>query len=263
VGLAGGSVYVYNTDGTHIPGLELGFTAYPYASDVVVAAADFDGDGKDEIIVGEGNKSGDSAYVRILAYNGGLIEDTGVNLLAYQKKKGLSVATGDVNGDGVPELITTDGAKNKRTVEVRIWSIDTSAGAGAWAAVDAGGFIDGYTNSYADLALGDINADGTDEVLISVFESNASSVTILGFSADGTKVLEFVVPVVGNSIEIAAGDINFDGTAEIMIGDGSSDPNSSVILIYNADGTYRGEFPAFDNADVSGAKVSVGQLMGQ
>jgi hypothetical protein len=85
----------------------------------------------------------------------------------------------------------------------------------------------------------------------------------MGFNADGIKVHEFVAPVVSHVIEIAAGDIDFDGTAEIFIGDGSTDPNSSVILIYNADGTYRGEFPAFENVDVFGAKVSVGQLMGQ
>src|SRR5262249_25103090 len=84
----------------------LGFFAYPaaFTGGVRVAAADFNLDGRAEIVTGAG--PGGSAHVRILDNTGNPFASGSLpnSFLAYDPSftGGVFVATGDVNGDGPP-----------------------------------------------------------------------------------------------------------------------------------------------------------------
>lgn len=126
-------VHVFDRDGNKLTGLSL--TAYGYKYGVNVASADFDGDGIDEIITGAGPGPQNPAEVKVFVYD--LSEmtfiDSGIDLLAHDTKYGVKVAAGDVDGDGIPEIITERGPGPSNMWDIKRWKVDTSSGeAGNW-----------------------------------------------------------------------------------------------------------------------------------
>ena len=105
------------------------FFAYAptFTGGVTVAAADFTGDGKADVVTGAGPGGGPEVKVieaaRLNQVNAqGEIEDTALlaDFFAYAPNfaGGVFVAAGDVNGDGVPDLITGAGAGGGSEVKV-------------------------------------------------------------------------------------------------------------------------------------------------
>ena len=114
-------------------GLE--FFANDYKYGVNVASADLDGDGIDEIITGAGPGPQNPAEVRVFVYDSSEQKfiDSGIDLLAHDSKYGVNVAAGDVDGDGIPEIITERGHGPSNMWDIKRWKVDTSSGeAGNW-----------------------------------------------------------------------------------------------------------------------------------
>jgi hypothetical protein len=111
LGVAGGSVSELASFYAYAP-------AFP--GGVTVAAADLTGDGVAELITGAG--PGGGPHVRVWSFSGSdLVEVAG--LFAYDPAflGGVTVAAGDLTGDGVAELIT--GAGSGGGPHVRVWSL--------------------------------------------------------------------------------------------------------------------------------------------
>jgi hypothetical protein len=74
-------------------------------SGITVASGDINGDGTDEIITGAG--PGGGPHVRIFDRQGNVIGQ----FFAYAQtlRSGITVASGDINGDGTDEIITGAG----------------------------------------------------------------------------------------------------------------------------------------------------------
>ncbi len=90
---------------------------------VVVAAADFDRDGRTEIVTGPGK--GGAPEVRLFDSSGNAFTSAALpnlpnKFLAYDAKftGGIFVAAGDVNGDGVADIVTGAGKGNPPQVAV-------------------------------------------------------------------------------------------------------------------------------------------------
>ena len=113
-GAGGGPhVKVYDHD-EKFTGLE--FMAYDprFSGGIDVASGDVDGDGIDEIITGAG--AGGGPHVRAFKSSGTIVAD----FMAYDPgfTGGVNVASGDVDGDGIDEIITGAGAGGGPDVSV-------------------------------------------------------------------------------------------------------------------------------------------------
>ncbi|KKQ59877.1 MAG: hemolysin-type calcium-binding region domain protein [Parcubacteria group bacterium GW2011_GWE2_38_18] len=100
---AGPQVRIFSNKGKLLNG---GFFAYDknFRGGVNIAVADLNGDGTKEIVTGSG--PGGSPQVRIFSTSGKLLS---AGFFAYDKsfRSGVSVAVGDINGDGQQEIITS------------------------------------------------------------------------------------------------------------------------------------------------------------
>lgn len=114
----GPQIRIFNNQGKLI---NPGFFAYEtnFRGGVHVAVGDLNGDGTQEIIAGAGYGGG--PQVRIFNDRGKLINP---GFFAYNPsfRGGVYVATGDVNGDGIKEVIT--GAGPTGGPHVRVWTKD-------------------------------------------------------------------------------------------------------------------------------------------
>jgi hypothetical protein len=252
-------VAAYKADGTLIKGSDfLALNTKSYGANV--ALADFDGDGKAEIIVGADASPRNPAEVRIFSYDSGKIIDTGIDFNAFDFKGGVNIAAGDVDGDGIPELITGAGANYYASPEVKVWKIITSGA--SWSVVDTGIHFVAFTGKFgANVATGDINGDGINEIIVSSGPDPQGGHNIIKvFNGNGTEFgLTITDDSIGNGLNVASADLDSDGVAEIVVGLGPYTRNPSTVKIYKADGTLFNSFNAFNNSRY-GALISVGDL---
>lgn len=251
-------VAVYNREGVLIPGAD--FIALGTKYGAKVAAGDFDGDGEAEIIVGSGPGKVNNAQVKVFKYDNGIVKNTGVNIVAFSTKYGVNIAAGDIDGDGIDELIVAPGPDPTANATVKILKIDVSGGIGNWKAVDSGSFT-AFTGSYgSNIATGDLNGDDIAEIIVSSgSHPGVTNNRITAFYGNGKPFGLDIVEGTSGGLEIGAGDIDMDGIAEIVTALGPKSSNTSLITIYNNVETILTSFTAFNNSSF-GAKVSLGDL---
>ncbi len=200
------------------------------------------------ISVGAG--AGTPPEVRVYSADGKLYS----KFLAYSQsfRGGVRVATGDVNGDGVPEIIT--GAGPGGGPHVRVF--------------DAKGRLKSEFFAYApnfrggiSVAVGDIDADGKGEIITGAGPGGGPHVRI--FSADGTVKKQFFAyeKNVTTGVNVAAGEIDTDGKAEIVVSPatrGGSEP----VKYYSGSLEYLGMITFLAPKATGGVNVLVADVAG-
>ena len=267
-------VRVYRADGTKM----LEFTPFAALYGVNVAAADFDADGKAELVVSPAGGDINPGNVRIYTYNAsaGEFQKTGVDILAHGYVFGANIGAADTEGDQSPELLTAPGSGGGNPSTVTIWKIDTVGGMGNWTAAKIND-IPGAGKNGATVAGGDVDGDGKDEIIIGVGKEpgiNNSLVRI--FKADGTAVAQITASLDNHGASVAAVDIDGDGLVEIVAGVrevkaadgkkdgkdkniGDNDKNDVVIKVYGPTGVFKFAIIPFEDAKAS-ANVAVGDM---
>lgn len=191
----------------------------------------------------------------------------------------IRVATGDVNGDGVPDIITAPGPLAVGPVGnvvvnpnlgVRIFNGATGlAFPGTW-----GTGVKPFGTSYSggiQVAVGDVNKDGKADVVVSSdVYTNSPQVRVYNGSTAAlfTGWMGGFSPYTGTAfsggVRVAVGDVNKDGKADIITSPGGGQP---TVRVYNSAATGSTATPLFSFAAYTtnvagGVFVSAGDLDG-
>ena len=223
------------------------FAYHPnFRGGVNVAAGDVDGDGIDEIITGAGFTGG--PHVRIFDTYGRLKGQ----FFAYNKnfRGGVNVAAGDVDGDGITEIIT--GAGVGGGPQVRIFDLRGNV-KGQFFAYDEN-FRGGVRVAVADIDGG--VARRKDEIITAPGQGGGPHIRVFDNKANLKAQFFAYNKNFRGGVDVEAEDIDQDGLAEIITGAGPG--GTPHVRVFELNGKLLGSFLAYEN-DFSGG-VSVGVI---
>lgn len=238
------SVAVFDATGT----LATQFEAYGYSftNGVRVAVGDLNGDGSLEEVTGQGPYG--NSELTVLDEQGNELQD----LYPFgQTWQGLYVAAGDVNGDGKAEIVAGSGCCEEPRVKVYDGSGHEVSSFLAFDPTFQGG---------VRVATGDLEGNGTADIIAGAGPGGPPVVRI--FEASGQRKLSFYAfdPAYTGGVYVAAGDVDGDGKAEIVVGSGTT----GEVRVFDAQGHELTAFQAYPPSDgyYDGTRVAVGDVNG-
>ncbi|MCA9248444.1 MAG: hypothetical protein KDA42_15060, partial [Planctomycetales bacterium] len=121
---------------------------------------------------------------------------------------GVRVATGDVNRDGIPDIITGAGVNGNG--HVKVFDGDTGAEVESFLA------FPGFTGGIF-VAGGDVNNDGFDDIIVGADVGGGPSVIVFDGTDTSSVLRNFFAydPGFSGGVRVAAGDVNNDGFDDI------------------------------------------------
>ena len=240
-----------------------------YSGFAISGAGDVNGDGLDDMIVSAYGSSGMANPVTYVVFGKSNLSPVKLNALGTQgfeirqeqasDKLGQSVsAAGDVNGDGLADLLVSanefDPASSRydagrsyvvfgKASTTAVQLANVSAGIGGYA-------INGHTSlDFSGRWLssaGDVNGDGLADFIVGAYKADAGSVldvgrsyVVYGKTASNTAIELSALGTGGLVINgtaasdysgwsvSAAGDVNGDGYADVIVGAHQADPNGT------------------------------------
>ncbi len=167
---------------------------------------------------------------------------------------GVSVAQGDTDGNGLPDVIVGAGLGAGPAVAV---FDDVRASARLSFLAFEPSFRGGI-----DVAAGDLNGDGIPEILAAPQGCAASPVVRAFDGRTGALVREYTIapPVSTCGLHVAAGDVNGDGVAEIIVGSGGGAP--FVQIVDGSTGATLRQITPYATGFLGGVHVAAGDVNG-
>ena len=198
-----------------------------------IAEADFNGDGKPDIIVAS-YQSGVGGVLKSLLGNGdGAFTPAPFSFIPTAVNN--AIAVGDFNGDGKPDFVipTSQGVGDPVYLQVMLGNGDGTftAGQSLPATANGGG---------APIATGDFNGDG----IVDLAVANAVNGTVDIYLGNGDGTFKPVISTASYGAgSLVVGDWNGDGIPDLAVlnpGSGyNNTPGLVTILLGNGDGTFR------------------------
>jgi trimeric autotransporter adhesin len=202
-----------------------------------IAVGDFNGDGNLDLVETCASVDDQPCNLLLTQFGNGdgtFMQSSGIPL-AFSGSQ--SVAVGDFNGDGKPDLAVTNSGANGVNV-----FLNSDGVFSAMAARPATG------DSPTSVAAADFNGDG--KLDLAVANSGSNNVTILLGNGDGTftAAATLATGIAPNSL--AVGDFNGDGVPDVAVANAGS--SNVTILLGNGDGTFTAAAsPAADTGSTS------------
>jgi len=164
---------------------------------------------------------------------------------------GAEAVYGDVDGDGIQEVVT--GAGPGGGPQVRVFEQDGTVISQFFA----------YDSSFrggVHVATADIDADGTDEIITSAGAGLSSDINI--YSRTGEKKGSFTVTAkdLDGGVTVAALDIDDDGEVEIITGTGGG--SLPLVQIFDTVGNKEQSWLAYPSFFRGGVNVATGDIDG-
>jgi peptidase M23-like protein len=213
-------------------------------STVSMSVGKFEPNGSNQLVAGAG--PGVSPHVRMLRSDGSEIG----GFYAYDPSfhGGVNVASGDVDGDGIDEIITgpASGAPHVRILETN--------------GAELGGFY-AYSPSFSggvNVGTVDVDNNGTDEIIVGAGPGGSPHVRIL--KSDGTEVAGFYAydPSFHGGVDVAGGDVTGTTAREVVTAPGPG--GSSHIRMFTTAGASIGNGIAGYENFTGGTRVGVGNV---
>jgi VCBS repeat-containing protein len=197
------------------------------ADPLSVTVGDLNGDGKPDLVVP--NFGSAPSTLSVLLGNG---DGTFQPQVTYPTGRNpISVAIGDLNGDGKPDLVVAD---------------DDTPGAVSVLLGNGNGTFQPQTSYPAGpgpiaVAIADFNRDGSADVVAANGSFSSNSVSVLLGTGDGTLRPQTMFATGVQPFSLAVGDLNGDGKLDIVTGDfgSNSSPATLSVLLGNGDGTFQ------------------------
>ncbi|MFA4828325.1 MAG: CARDB domain-containing protein [Thermodesulfovibrionales bacterium] len=233
----------------------LDMTAFHTKYGANAIGADIDGDGYDEIIVSQGPDPKNSATLKAFRRNGALIAE----YTAFDTKYGLTLSSGDIDGDWKDEIVVGMGPDPKNPATMKVLKYNGR------------GFDEIITQTVSDTkyglntATGDVDGDGMQEIITTAGPGPDNPAIVKIWKKDGQNLRElysFAAFDGSYGANIATGDIDGDGKAEIITGTGPDPKNPAMLRIFKADGTLIREIMPYDTKHTYGVFVSAADMDG-
>jgi hypothetical protein len=135
---------------------------------------------------------------------------------------------GDINGDGIPDLITANNLSSSVSVLL-------GKGDGTFASKKDSG----VGTKPIPVALGDVNKDGRLDIVTA--NDFGQSVSVLLNNGDGTFTRKDYSPGIGLAVWVTLGDLNGDGNLDMVVSDYSN--SRAVVLLGQGNGTFTSKSP--------------------
>ena len=238
---SGGAPQVRTFDQDGNPIFTPGFYAYnsTFRGGVHVATADLDGDGKAEIIAGAGD--GGAPHIRTFDRYGTPVYTPGFYAFGENFRGGVHVASGDLDGNGIDEIIA--GAGNNGAPQIRTFDRGGNP-------VFTPGFY-AYDSTFrggVNVAAGDLDGNGIDEIIAGAGNNGAPQVRTFDRGGNPIFTPGFYAydPMFRGGVHVATGDLDANGISEIVVGAGSG--GASHVRVFDRYGeiTLTAGFFAYD-----------------
>ncbi len=168
-----------------------------------------------------------------------------------KNKNIVSLAVGDLYGNGQKEIIVGAGKGNDPWVKVFNAQGKQLAKFNAFDSSFKGG---------VSVAVADLDGDGKMEIVTGSGAGLNSEVRVFSNSGQLENKFSVFEPGFQGGVNIATGDVNGDGQAEIVVGAGPG--GGPQVAIYNGDGQLQSQFFAYDKDFSKGVRVAVSDVNG-
>ncbi|OGY95451.1 MAG: hypothetical protein A2611_01995 [Candidatus Komeilibacteria bacterium RIFOXYD1_FULL_37_29] len=220
------------------------FLAYNvgFTGGVNVAVGDVDGNGQDEIVTAP--MAGGGPHIRVFDKDGNVLSE----FFAYDASfdGGVNVALGDVNNDGLEEIVLSP--MGKHVSEIKVFNYQNSQKA-SWLAYDS------KMTAGVNISVADVNLDGWPEIVTVPAKNYAP--TVKAFSMNGRLKSEFLAfsNALTTGVKILAKDISGDGLPEILVW--PTKGAAALLRVYDHNGLEKDNFYLRDAQDRNGYNLEL------